>query len=86
MNYAGYLYSSQSNIATGYNFLDNSNYWASMSPYRTHDNSAEIFYGTSKLTNNFTNSQRGTYPVINLKSDIKITDGDGSKSNPYVVE
>ena len=26
------------------------------------------------------------YPVINLKSDIKITDGDGSKSNPYVVE
>ena len=41
----------------------------------------------------FTGSIAGQYhntsflrPVINLKSDIKITSGDGSKSNPYVVE
>ena len=26
------------------------------------------------------------FPVINLKSDIQITGGDGSKSNPYIVE
>ena len=41
----------------------------------------------------FTGSIAGQYhntsflrPVINLKSDIQITSGDGSKSNPYVVE
>ena len=28
----------------------------------------------------------GLRPVINLKSDTKISAGDGTKNNPYIIE
>lgn len=31
-------------------------------------------------------TDRGVRPVINLKPDVKITSGDGTSSNPYVVK
>ena len=37
------------------------------------------------ISNNVTVS-RHIRPVINLKSDVQITGGDGTESSPYVVE
>lgn len=31
-------------------------------------------------------TKRGARPVINLKSDVEITSGDGTLSNPYVIK
>ena len=37
------------------------------------------------LTGNNVNNSNGSRPVINLKSDVEITGGDGTASNPYVI-
>ena len=34
----------------------------------------------------FTSDKLGVRPVINLRSDVTITSGDGTESNPYVIE
>ena len=38
-----------------------------------------------EITYNFPRTYRYIRPVINLKSDIEITEGDGSINNPYIV-
>ena len=32
-----------------------------------------------------TNYERGVFPVINLNSNVDITGGDGTSSNPYTI-
>ena len=65
-------------------FLNNGYYWWTMSPQT--DNSYVWYVGGSGTASNYspTNS-RGARPSVNLKSDIQITGGDGTKSNPYVI-
>ena len=31
-------------------------------------------------------SYSGVRPVINLKSDVEITSGDGTSTNPYIIK
>ena len=97
LNYAGLIsYSSAHNSFLPYIQSDKSNYLYSMNnrytmtPYYYSRNSrtdSYLYYATQGYYKGET-ALRVTliHPVINLKSDIKITSGDGSKSNPYVVE
>ena len=59
-----------------------------MTPYRySYSLNGYIFYASQgHYSYSVVTVKRITYPVINLKSDIQITGGDGSKSNPYIVE
>ena len=81
----------------GYRFAANENYYLfngigymSMSPAATYDsgrNAAIWLNGKDKVSDN--GVQYASYalrPVINLKSDTQISDGDGTKDSPYVVE
>ena len=74
-----------------YYLFNNDNYWT-MSPSIYGRN-----YSTNHLYNTIINSSLhpwnkeggsifGIRPVINLRSDAKITKGDGSALNPFVVE
>ena len=51
--------------------------------------SYDVFYVTSTGYVNFVSADYTSYgvrPVVHLKSNIKIVDGDGSSSNPYVLK
>ena len=82
--------------AGGYYVKDNSNYylynsaiyWCTMSPVGFSGSTSGIWYidnnGHISLYN-ATGSIK-LRAVLNLKADIQISDGDGSKNNPFVVE
>ena len=82
--------------AGGYYAKDNSNYylynsaiyWCTMSPVGFSGSTSGIWYidnnGHISLYN-ATGSIK-LRAVLNLKADIQISDGDGSKNNPFVVE
>ena len=58
-----------------------------MTPHRSsHTISFMYVAGKGNMISNNVTVFRHIRPVINLKSDIQITGGDGSKSNPYIVE
>ena len=69
------------------NYLYTGEYYWTMSPYYFHGSSAYVFYVWSdgSLGNNTVNVTRGVRPVINLKSSVQITGGNGSRGNPYVI-
>lgn len=75
-----------------YGFLNNkNNYWWYMSPGYIADYDYIYVRQYSNATHlggqrDFQQNDDPVFPVINLKSDIQITGGDGSKSNPYIVE
>ena len=48
---------------------------------------ANVFYVYSSgfLNNNWVNCAFGVRPVVNLKADVQIIDGDGTAENPYVI-
>ena len=51
--------------------------------------SYRVFYVSSAVclrSNLVTNARYGVRPVVFLKSNIKIVDGDGSSSNPYILQ
>ena len=86
LNYAGFVFRQNTKTtATNANYLyvSTGNWWHTMTPYYK-----TVGYRgyTSYFSNNNLYSGIKVRPVINLKSDIQITGGDGSKSNPYVVE
>ena len=62
------------------------NYW-SMSPYSFNGGIANVFLVTSNGGLNWNNVYLGfgVRPVVNLKSSVQITGGNGSSSNPYVI-
>ena len=94
INYVGLNYISTSTtssitskIADKTNYLYYSNGWYSMTPHRSsHTISFMYVAGKGNMINNNVTVFRHIRPVINLKSDIQITGGDGTESNPYVVE
>ena len=84
--YAGLAWSS--NNSSNYLYT-NSAYWT-MSPFYFYaaDSRARVFLVDSAgyLSNwNVNDSAMGVRPVVNLKSSVQITGGNGSSSNPYVI-
>ena len=68
--------------STGY--LNNGLYWWTLTPYSTSRVRYVNNYGGS-YDNDSTNSY-GPRPSINLKSAVKIIDGDGTVDNPYRLQ
>ena len=58
-----------------------------MSPSNYNGGAIVFFvYSTGRLGNSAVyNTAPGVRPVINLKSSVQITGGDGSSGNPYVI-
>ena len=69
--------------STGY--LNNSLYWWTLTPYNSTSNVRSVlnlgYIGGSSSTNS-----DGSRPSINLKSGVKIIDGDGTVDNPYRLQ
>ena len=94
INYAGLSYRqitttsfNTSKIADKTNYLYYSRTWYSMTPHRSNSTSSYMLYVSSgRMSNNDVTGSQYIRPVINLKSDIQITGGDGTETNPYVVE
>ena len=74
-------------------WMFNSDTWWTLSPYSS--SSITVFYvdyknGIANPSNIF--SGHATYnaatvrPTVTLSSEIKITGGDGSQSNPYIIQ
>ena len=91
-NYAGINYKSisatSSTTSKGVdktNYLYYGKYWFSMTPSfgRLNCLFTNGIYSNGLVSNRV--MARYIRPVINLKSDIQITSGDGSESNPYVI-
>ena len=80
LNYYEYVTSySGANSSTGY--LNNGLAWQTLTPYSTSRVYLVNYYGNAY--NGTTISAHGVRPAINLKSSIKIVDGDGTIDNPY---
>ena len=79
--YAGGVYG-QTNES--YYLYTKSAYWT-MSPYGYPNASVFRVNSTGQLDGTFVNNTIGVRPVINLKSSVQITGGDGSSGNPYVI-
>ena len=65
-------------------YLNNGLYWWSLTPYYG-STVRYVYYVCDNYYNNSTNSY-GCCPSINLKSTVKIIDGDGTSDNPYKLE
>ena len=83
------LWNAISEQCKGTTWMYNSNYyWWTLSPYsgasgtvlNIFDSSGYIFYDYANFTN------RAVRPALYLSSEVKITGGDGSQSNPYTIE
>ena len=69
-------------------YLNNGNYWWSLSPYSFNGTNAAVFdlFSTGSLYNYYVFNTLGVRPAISLKYGVMIqSGGDGSKENPYVI-
>ena len=85
VSYAGGVYETSN---SSYYLYTNQNYWT-MSPNRlTSRGNANVFvvYSNGQLDSSYVGSTRGVRPTINLRADVTISSGNGTSSNPYVVE
>ena len=80
-------------FAGGYK-LDNNNYYLYTGKYYYTISPSQcgsaytgviIINGSGKVENNWVHGKMGVRPVINLKSDVTISSGDGTSTNPYVI-
>ena len=62
------------------------NYWTLSSSYYNDMAFLHSIQGTGEYTSSTTDSVLGIRPVISLNSNTDITSGDGSESNPWIVE
>jgi len=65
-------------------FLNNGYFWWTMSPRTDGSSVWDVSNSGSAYYRSQTDS-RGVRPAVNLKSDIQIMGGAGTKSNPYVI-
>ena len=65
-------------------YLKNSFSWRTLTPYNT-SLVRYVNYGGSVDSYDVANSSGGR-PTINLKSNVVITGGDGTKENPFTVK
>ena len=73
MSYSGTTYSN--------GYLNNGLYWWSITPYSASHVWSVYYYGLTSYDN--LSIAYGVRPSINLKSSIRIVDGDGTIDNPY---
>ena len=73
MSYSGTTYSN--------GYLNNGLYWWSLTPYSA--SSVRLVYDNGYADYNSPSLAYGVRPSINLKSSVKIVDGDGTIDNPY---
>ncbi len=66
---------------------DNTNWWT-LTPYSGDDYQTFVIVSNTGELSHFPNYNNSfeVRPVLYLSSNIKITGGDGSKSNPYTIE
>ena len=69
-------------------YLYTNQYWWSGSPdYFNVGNAVEFgVFSSGALSNGFVGGARGVRPAVSLKPGTKFSSGDGSYTNPYVVE
>ena len=69
-------------------YLNTGNVWWTMSPYYFTDTNAYVFdmASSGKLSYYSTSNSSGVRPSVSLKPGTKFTSGDGSSTNPYIVE
>jgi hypothetical protein len=67
---------------TGY--LNNGLYWWTLTPYSPA--SVRSVSGLGDVSNDSPTFSYGSHPSINLKSAVKIIDGDGTVDNPYRLQ
>ena len=67
------------------NYINNSLFWFTLTPY-SNNGVWIIFNVGGAYKNAHVSSVNGVRPAINLKSNVKIIDGDGSEENPYRLE
>ena len=65
-------------------YLNNGLNWWTLTPYSVSD-VRFVYYSGEALIYRFSNAY-GVRPSINLKSNVKIVDGDGTVDNPYRLE
>ena len=75
-----YEYQSSNNGGTN-GYLNNGLYWWTLTPYTSSSVRGGGYNGYA--SNYYPSSAHGVRPSINLKSSIKIVDGDGTVDNPY---
>ena len=70
-------------------YLSSSNNWWTMSPSYLSVNYGDVYYVTNDGTLNFngiTSESNAARPSITLNPSAKIINGDGTSTNPYIVE
>ena len=83
--YAGGVYGTNN---TSYYLYTGQNYWT-MSPYAVNGSGHAFVFGVYSNGNLGAPRVYNTYgvrPVINLKSNVQITGGNGTADNPYIVQ
>ena len=81
LNYYEYVTSYRgASSSTGY--LNNGLYWWTLTPYSS-SNVRSVSYNGSNGNSSPSSSSAGVRPSINLKSSVRIVDGDGTIDNPY---
>ena len=65
--------------------FNSSEQWT-ITPHASSSYDVFILSSTGYLSGNFARTTFGVRPVVFLKSSIKIVDGDGSSSNPYILQ
>ena len=76
-----YEYQSSNNGGTN-GYLNNGLYWWTLTPYSS-SNVRSVYYNGNAYYNSPSSDSNGVRPSINLKSSVRIVDGDGTIDNPY---
>ena len=78
------LYNSNYSTCKDTNWMFNSDYWWTLSPYSgSTSNNVWQVYSNGYLRNRYAIGSNGVRPVVTLKPDVKIVSGDGSENNAY---
>ena len=98
LTYEDYIYAKDgSNIQNGGSFLDNGKAFYTMTPtsttnivwYADYTNPSKLIIDKSNNGNGiiYTTSNWGLdiYPVISISSDVLVESGEGTRSNPYIL-
>ena len=76
--------SSYTGTTYGNGYLNNGLYWWTLTPYRS--SYVRYVYDDGTARGNAPTNSRGVRPSINLKSSVRIVDGNGTIENPYRLE
>ncbi len=66
-------------------WMDNSTDWWMLTPYFGSSNYIFIVHSDSNFDGYYTDNYNAVRPVLYLSTEVQITGGDGSQSNPYIL-